>query len=110
MTTHRSMTCIHRVPNPIEANLLKGLLEHAGIPVEMTGECLVGAYSGLPRVGDVRILVPPKYRLAAEAILRDYESDRDNKAEDSWFCTDCGELNEPQFGVCWRCEHERSDR
>jgi hypothetical protein len=21
----------------------------------------------------------------------------------SWTCSDCGEENEPQFGVCWRC-------
>ncbi len=110
MTDSRSLVCIHRIPNPIEANLLKGLLEHAGIPVQMTGEGLVGAYSGLPRVGDVRILVPNRYRLAAEAILKDYEADRPDADGDSWSCKRCGELNESQFGVCWRCEQERSDK
>lgn len=110
MTDSRPLTCVHRVPNPIEANLLKGLLEHAGIPVQMTGEGLVGAYSGLPKVGDVRILVPREYRRAAEAILREYESGGIEVVGESWSCKDCGELNEPQFGVCWRCEHERNDR
>ncbi|MGI9265435.1 MAG: DUF2007 domain-containing protein [Gammaproteobacteria bacterium] len=109
MTDNRSFTCIHRVPNPIEANLLKGLLEHAGIPVQMTGEGLVGAYSGLPKVGDVRLLVPERYLQAAKAVLSDYEKRVPVAIGESWSCTDCGELNEPQFGVCWRCEHIRSD-
>jgi len=109
MTDSGSLTCIHRVPNPIEANLLKGLLEHAGIPVQMTGEGLVGAYSGLPKVGDVRILVPERFLKAAQAVLSDYEKRTPNAVGEPWSCKDCGELNEPQFGVCWRCEHVRSD-
>lgn len=109
MTDRRKLTCVHRVPNPIEANLLKGLLEHAGIPVEMTGEALVGAYSGVPKVGDVRILVPDRYLDAAQAILKDYENKTDQPAGDPWPCDGCGEINEPQFAACWHCQQTRSD-
>lgn len=109
MTHYGSLICVHRVTSPIEANLVKGLLENEGIPVEITGEGLVGAYSGLPKVCEVRVLVPRTHRSAAEAIIRSYESRSEEPPGDPWICGDCGEANEPQFEICWRCGHSRSE-
>ena len=109
MPSHRSLVCVHRVTSPIEANLIKGLLETEGIQVELTGEGLVGAYSGVPKVCDVRVLVPASLKSAADAVLRAYEDGRGAKAGPPWTCDDCGESNERHFEICWRCGHARGD-
>lgn len=109
MVRGSSLVCVHRAPDPIEANLLRGMLEHSGIPVTLAGENLVGAYAGVPKLCEVRIMVPERYRSAAERLLREYEQ-RPSPAEESrvWQCRQCGETNEEQFEVCWQCESPRS--
>ncbi len=102
------MVCVHRLQDPIEANLIRGLLVNEGIPVELTGEGLVGAYSGVPKLCEVRIMVPPTYRSVAETILRRYENDRRRPPGGrDWTCRQCGEANDPSFEICWRCEEAR---
>lgn len=93
--------CVHRGTSPIEARLIMGLLESEGIPARTTGEELVGAYSGVPRLCDVRVLVPSRYRSAAEAVIEAYEARRAGSAD--WACPDCGEANDATFEVCWSC-------
>jgi hypothetical protein len=97
----RDLVCIHRGTDPIEANLLKGLLESEGIPAEVAGADLVGGYSGIPRVCDVRLLVPARYRERAEAVLARYERERPTGGE--WRCPACGEANAASFEFCWAC-------
>ncbi|MGD8976718.1 MAG: DUF2007 domain-containing protein [Gammaproteobacteria bacterium] len=98
------VVCVHRTTNPIEANLIKGLLEQQGIPVEITGEDLVGAYSGVPRVCDVRLLVPPGHRQRAASVIDRYESAKDGPEDERvWICESCGEQNASNFEICWQC-------
>jgi hypothetical protein len=97
----RDLVCIHRGTDPIEANLLKGMLESEGIPAAVTGADLVGGYSGVPRVCDVRLLVPQRYRDRAAAVLERYE--RERPAGGEWRCAGCGELNASSFESCWSC-------
>ena len=92
---------VYRGTSPIEARLLMGLLESEGIPARTTGEELVGAYSGVPRLCDVRVLVPARYREAAEAVLEAYEARRAGSAD--WGCPECGEGNDASFELCWSC-------
>ncbi len=99
--------CVHRGTSPIEARLVMGLLESEGIPARTTGEELVGAYSGVPRLCDVRVLVPARYRAAAEAVIGAYETRRAGGAD--WACPDCGEDNDTAFEVCWSCGAGRPD-
>lgn len=110
MTRQSSLVCVHRAPDLIEGNLLRGMLEHGGIPVTLTGENLVGAYSGVPKLSEVRIMVPEGFRHAAEAILREYQ-DRASSPDalGDWRCPACGETNEGQFEVCWQCERPRGE-
>lgn len=97
----RDLVCVRRGTDPIEANLLKGLLESEGIPATVTGADLVGGYSGVPRVCDIRLLVPQRYREGAVAVLAAYERRRPAGAE--WRCTGCGEHNAASFETCWSC-------
>ncbi len=97
------LVCVHRVPNPIEANILRGLLEQAGLPVTLHGEALSGAYSGVPKVADVRVMVPARVQRDAEAII---EAWRDGAAAAAaWQCANCGEENGGGFEICWSCGH-----
>ena len=103
MSGRERLVCVHRVPNPIEANILRGLLEQAGLPVTLHGEALSGAYSGVPRVADVRVMVPESQRARAESIIAAYQ---DRSAADDgqpWRCARCGEENDFGFEICWRC-------
>ncbi len=104
----RDLVCMHRGTDPIEASLLKGLLASEGIPSTVTGADLVGGYSGIPKVCDVRLLVPERYRERAAVVLARYE--REPPAETDWRCQACGELNAASFESCWSCGHgaERS--
>ena len=85
----RESVCVHRGTSPIEARLVMGLLQSEGIPARTTGEELVGAYPGVPRLCDVRVLVPAGYRAAAETVIGAYEARRAGTAD--WPCPDCGE-------------------
>ena len=100
------MVCVHRGTDPIEANLLRGLLESEGIPVQITGENLVGAYSGVPKACEVRVLVPGTRRHAAEAVMARYRRDGAEQEPD-WLCGACGEANAPAFEICWQCGEGR---
>jgi hypothetical protein len=100
-----NMVCVHKLQDPIEANLIRGLLLNAGIPAQLTGEGLVGAYSGVPMLCEVRILVPLGRRSDAERLLQGYDADRRRPAsEQDWICKACGESNGTRFEVCWNCE------
>ena len=77
MSERDRLVCVHKLNDPIEANLVRGLLLNEGIPVEITGEGLVGAYSGVPKLCEVRLLVPPGYKIAAERFLRRYQDRRE---------------------------------
>ncbi len=103
----RDFVCVHRGTDPLEASLLKGLLESEGIPARTSGEELVGAYSGVPRLCDVRVLVPARYEDSARGVLRAYEARAPGAG--GWACSTCGEANESTFEVCWSCGAARPD-
>lgn len=106
MAERTRVVCVHRMTNPIEANLLKGLLEQQGIRVEITGESLVGAYAGVPRVCDVRLMVPPGQRHQALAVISRYETAKGEPDDGrQWTCAGCGEQNASNFEICWQCGH-----
>lgn len=102
----RDLVCIQRGTDPIEANLLKGLLGSEGIPAAVTGADLVGGYSGVPKVCDVRLLVPARYREQALAVIERYEAARGSGGTE-WDCAACGEPNAASFETCWACGRGR---
>ncbi len=98
------LVCVHRGTDPIEASLLQGMLENEGIPAAVTGADLVGGYSGVPRVCDVRLMVPARRRTDADAVLERYRQAR--PADGEWRCAGCGEVNAASFESCWSCGRE----
>jgi hypothetical protein len=104
--TGRDLICVYRGTDPIEASLLKGMLESEGIPASVTGADLVGGYSGVPKVCDVRLLVPKRYQASTAALLERYE--RGRAAGGEWPCPGCGEINASNFESCWSCGRAQS--
>ncbi|UTM57426.1 DUF2007 domain-containing protein [Photobacterium sp. CCB-ST2H9] len=97
---------VYRAGNSLEAHTLKGLLEHAGLRVRLTGENLSSAAGELPAdVVEVMLWVPEDESIRARELLAGYEKGSQKK----WQCPDCGELNEGQFDWCWQCGTDRPE-
>lgn len=94
--------CVYQAPDPIEGNLIRGLLESSGIDVELRGEHLAGAYPGVPRVSETRLFVRPHQQAQARQVVRDYE--RRHREQRHWTCARCGEANTAAFETCWQCQ------
>lgn len=99
--------CVYRAPNPVEGNLIRGLLESSGIDVELRGEALAGAYPGVPLVADTRVFVRPGNQAEAKRVIAEYES-RSARTQ-HWTCSHCGEANTAAFETCWQCQHASPD-
>jgi signal recognition particle subunit SEC65 len=63
---------IHRAPNEIEAHLIKGELEAAGISAHITDDSVLGVYPGLWWASP-RIVVAQADAVNAAAIIREIE-------------------------------------
>ena len=100
--------CVYQAPDPIEGNLIRGLLESAGIDVELRGELLSGAYPGVPRVSETRLFVRPHQRDAARRVVKDYE--KRHAQQRHWTCERCGEANTAAFETCWQCQSAGPDQ
>jgi len=61
----------------LEAEILRGMMEAHGIPVMLSHESAMSAYSvGVGPLAQVEVLVPEAYLPQAEALLDDYISGR----------------------------------
>ena len=69
------MIGVYEAENGIEAHLLRGLLEQAGIAVHISGEFLLGAMGDLPARGLLRVCVGEDDWLRAREIVARFEDD-----------------------------------
>ncbi len=96
-------TLIYQADNLIQAHCIKGLLEQAGIDVNLQGEALQGAIGELPAVGmSVDIRVEQAKLKQAKQLIQTFE----NTPQSQWLCQDCHEMNESTFEICWHCGHD----
>ena len=65
------MKIVYQAENILDAHLVKGALEHHGVPAFVTGEYLTGALGELPAHGLVAIMVPDDHVEAAAAFLKE---------------------------------------
>ena len=87
--------------NPMEAELLVGMLAHQGIAAGMRSPGLIGGIGELPLDAlYTPVWVAPEDLAAARDLLQAYEA-QPNRA--SWSCSECGEINEGNFELCWQC-------
>ncbi|MEL6114717.1 DUF2007 domain-containing protein [Photobacterium sp. SP02] len=97
---------IYRAGNSLEAHTLKGLLEHAGLAVRLTGENLGAAAGELPAdVVQVTVWVSAQDAFQARQLLAGYEKGNQRR----WRCVSCGEENEGQFDWCWQCGTDKPE-
>lgn len=91
----------------LTATRFKDILESNGIACLIKNYYLVGASGMLPPAEcalQLWILDDAQYLTALTLIEQNQQPVSSGK---SWKCTKCGELNEAQFGVCWKCENSQ---
>jgi hypothetical protein len=80
------MRVVYEPENLIDAHLVKGVLEQAGIPVYLRGEYLAGGIGELPVTGLFALCVPeacePEAREALDALRRERASHVDDVADE----------------------------
>jgi hypothetical protein len=74
---------VFRGSDYIQAQLVSGLLQHAGIDVFLQGALLQGGLGDLPATGHLSILVDESDRVAAQRIIAEYERGELSIDEDS---------------------------
>lgn len=74
------MRVIYEAENIIDAHLVKGVLEQAGLPVYIRGEYLTGAIGELPVAGLVAVCVPAVCVEEASRLLLVFRNPRDAEA------------------------------
>jgi hypothetical protein len=70
------MRVVYEAENIIDAHLVKGVLEQAGLPVYLRGEFLAGGIGELPVSGFLALCVPDVCEGEARRVLAELESDR----------------------------------
>lgn len=91
-----------------EAHYVQGLLQSEGLAAEVRGESLFTTVEGASVIPGMRPevwLLDESQRLAALALLERYRSGAafPGGRDGPWTCA-CGEVHEPQFTSCWRCQ------
>jgi hypothetical protein len=92
--------------DPIEAGFLRGLLESAGLEVQVRSMELWTAAVEIYYSDGARPSIWVHERDLDRA--REVLSRRDEAGDGSpWTCARCGECLEGQFTTCWQCGHAR---
>jgi len=86
------MISVFRGGDYVQAQLLAGLLRERGIEVFLQGALLQGAIGEVPALGHLSLMVDDADRLAAEAVIAEYERGDLAIGEDNvaWQLTDDG--------------------
>lgn len=104
------MTEVYVATDPVDAELVKGLLAAAGIEAFVQGAGAFALRGELPMTAETlpRVCILDDATLdRARALVEDhrrarFSPDRSGK-EAAWTCPGCGERHESQFTDCWRC-------
>jgi len=97
---------VYSTRNPVEAQLVRGLLESAGIKAVVENERLA---TGVGEIVEELVpsvcIVDDSQEDEAAAIIADWQ----HAAPDSppWECPKCGEKIDGRFTACWECGTER---
>lgn len=97
-------------PMSADQEVVKGLLDEAGIPSMIRNEHLAMAF-GVLAAGEaspeIWILNDEDYARAKQIV--DDLRKSDVPTAQPWICSGCGEAIEGQFTSCWNCGKDRSD-
>lgn len=107
------MKKIYIARNPVDAHLLRGVLEGEGVQAVVQGEFLWSARGEVPITGEtspsVWVVNDEDFERAMETVkeFQSLEGISDSQNEE-WKCAACGETNEGQFTECWHCGTSRN--
>jgi len=103
------MKPIFTAKHPAEAHLIRGILESAGIPAEVRGDQLYGAFGELPVLPTVWIAAADA-GAEAQRLIADFlnGTPAHRHQHERWVCAGCGKHLEGQFTDCWNCGTTRS--
>ena len=100
------MIKLYTAAHPVDAHLLRGALEAAGIEAQVRGDFQFSLRGEAPMTTDT---LPTVWILddsdleAATAIVRQFEQRSAPGPVGTWVCPSCREVNEEPFDVCWKC-------
>ncbi|MGH8494583.1 MAG: DUF2007 domain-containing protein [Gammaproteobacteria bacterium] len=95
---------VYKAGHAIEAHLLRGLLEQAGIEAYLIGEHQNRVYGATSTLFAIEIRVPARDAAAARAIVERFEAEStDTSVRPGWSCVACAESNAASFESCWNC-------
>jgi hypothetical protein len=100
------MIKLYSASDPIQAHVLRGALEAAGIAADVRGGYLFSTRGESPITIDTlpTVWIADDADLAAaEEIVRRFEAAPPPGPLNLWRCPGCSELSEPQFDQCWNC-------
>ena len=101
------MKLISRADNLVVASIWADTLRAAGIRCELRNTTLSGALGEIPFLECApQVWVNPHDEGRARTILAEL---RGPARGAPWYCRDCGEASEAQFGSCWKCGTARPD-
>lgn len=88
---------------------VKQLMEDNHIPCFIKNEFAIGAIGELspmdimPEVW----LTDDAWEIKAKSLLADFSAQP--VSQEKWKCPQCGEVNEANFAICWKCETSKPD-
>ncbi|MDV7102992.1 DUF2007 domain-containing protein [Vibrio sp. TH_r3] len=100
---------IFSASNPTEAHIICGLMKQQNIQAEVRDEGLFSLKGELPLTNDTDPyvwLIDLDKLQQARVLINEYEDQQHDLVD--WQCEKCGEQNEGQFALCWRCAGEQA--
>ena len=92
----------------IEAQLLRGYLEHSGIGVTIVNENSAGSpgtpHWALPVAAEIWVQNDAQKQEAVR-LVKQYLAEQATQADAEWQCSSCHESNPGAFEICWNCGH-----
>lgn len=96
-------TVVYLAADPIEAEIVRNMLESERIPAEVMGSLLWSGRGDLAADAYPRVVVrDPRDAAHAREVLDEYRR-RNAKESPSWTCAACGEPVPGNFAACWAC-------
>lgn len=91
---------VYYAANPIEAQLLKGMLEAENISVRLNENSMIGGVGELPADAiETALAVHSSQYKVARQLLQNYEKNQQHEV----YCPHCREQNFSNFEICWNC-------
>jgi len=102
------MRPLYQAKDRIEAQFLRDFLDRHLIRTAILGDYLAGAAGELPvNIYPTVWVIENEDLPRAQELLARFHSQTTPQGGPDWVCSQCGELVEGGFDLCWNCGHSR---